>query len=360
MAVRIAVLGVGFGAKVHIPAFQSEGLEVVALLARRRERAQQVADTYAIPHVFTDLDELLAMDDLDAVSVVTPPNLHREMVLSALASGKHVICEKPFALDVAEAKEMTEEAERTKLTAMVAHEFRYASGRMRVAELLREGYVGEPKLCEVRLFRGPTGPAGTIPEFQTDKDAKTAGGGLLFSPGSHYVDALRHWFGEVIAVNGRLSTMSPERIRDGAVVLSDADDTLFATLEFESGVVAQLSGSKATPFSNESSLVVYGTKGTLVTPQTGPNPPAHGTVLGARIGHEAELVTLDMPPELEPFQDERDDRLMPFRLFTREFLRGIDGGRSPAPNFRDGLACQEVLDALRESSTAGQRVLIAR
>jgi predicted dehydrogenase len=66
-----------------------------------------------------------------------------------------------------------------------------------------------------------------------------------------------------------------------------------------------------------------------------------------------------MPERLQPFQDERDDRLMPFRLLVREFLRGIEEGTSPAPNFYDGFRCQQILDAVRESSATGRRVEIA-
>jgi len=104
-------------------------------------------------------------------------------------------------------------------------------------------------------------------------------------------------------------------------------------------------------------IEIYGRDGTLVTPQSGVNPPAHGTLLGARLGEEA-LAELPIPARLEPFADPRDDRLVPFRLLVREFLRGVDEGTSPSPNFYDGYRCQQVLDAVRESSRAGHTVAI--
>src|SRR5277367_412116 len=166
MAVRIAVVGVGFGTTVHVPAFVSEGLEVVALMARRRERAEEAAATFGIDEIFTDFDALLEMGDLDAVSIATPTALHYEMATAALRAGKHVICEKPFALNVAEAKEMADLAESSGLTAMIAHEFRFASGRMFVKSLLDEGYVGDPKIALLRLIRGPVAaPSGDIPDY---------------------------------------------------------------------------------------------------------------------------------------------------------------------------------------------------
>jgi predicted dehydrogenase len=116
--------------------------------------------------------------------------------------------------------------------------------------------------------------------------------------------------------------------------------------------------SRQTPGVSTSSIELFGSEGTLLTPQEGMNPPPHGTLLGARRG-EGAPVPLEIPSRLEPFADERDERLMPFRLFTREFLRGVEEGSSPAPNFDDGYACQQVLDAICESSERGARVVIA-
>ncbi len=80
---RVGVIGVGFGARVHIPAFQSEGLEVVAVCARRSERAREAAERFGIPQAFTDYREMLQMDGLDAVSVAGPPVLTSTMAFGA-------------------------------------------------------------------------------------------------------------------------------------------------------------------------------------------------------------------------------------------------------------------------------------
>jgi predicted dehydrogenase len=359
MAIRIGVVGVGFGTTVHVPAFISEGLEVVAVMARRRERAAEAAATFGIEGVFTDFDELLDMPGLDAVSIATPTAQHYEMATAALRAGKHVICEKPFALNVTEAKEMADLAQASGLTAMIAHEFRFASGRMFVKSLLDDGYLGEPQVALLRLLRGPAAaPSTELPEYLAGRDAASEGAGFLFGLGSHYIDGLRHWFGEVEEVSGTLRTLTPNRRSGDDLVLADADDTFGFTLRFASGVVADMVATRNAPFVSESTISIYGDGGTLVTPQHGFNPPAHGTVLGGRLGIDDGLVELKIPAELEPFSDDRDDRLMPFRIFTREFLRGIAEGSSPAPNFVDGWRCQQILDAVRISSATGQRVRI--
>jgi predicted dehydrogenase len=357
--IRIGVAGVGFGATVHIPAFQSEGMEVVAVCSRRRERAEQTADRFGIPEAYIDFDQMLDEADLDAVSIVTPPALHHEMAMTALGAGLHVICEKPFALNQKQAREMWQKAEASGRTAMIAHEFRFASARMRAKELIEEGYIGKLNLALARLTMGPFRPSAGPAPFSAERDLAAQGAGFLFGLGSHYIDGLRHWFGEVESVEGAVMTLSPDRLApNGETVKADADDTFSFRLHFRDGGFAEMIGTRAAPFGPPPVIEVYGTEGTLVTPQRGVNPPPHGTLLTARKGEE-KLQEQAIPERLQPFADERDERLMPFRLFLREFLRGIETGTSPSPSFYDGYRCQQVLDAVRESSATGCRVSIA-
>jgi predicted dehydrogenase len=360
--VRVGVVGVGFGAAVHIPGFQSEGVEVIAVCTRRQERAEEAAAKFGIPNVFTDYDEMLKMPELDAVSIVSPVPLHHPMSIAALDAGKHVMCEKPFTLNQALAQEMWEKAQRSGLTAMVAHEFRFASARMRVKELLDEGYIGDMRLCLMRLVQGgfrpgaAAAPAGPQP-FVPERDQAAMGAGFLWGLGSHYIDCLRHWFGEVESVSGDAVNFTPDRLSGNEVVKADADDTFSFTLHFAEGGYAQMVASRAAPFGSGAGVEIYGSGGALVTPQRGVNPPAHGTLLGAKVGDE-KLVEMEIPERLQPFADDRDDRLMPFRMLAREFVRGIHEGTSPAPSFYDGLRCQQVMDAVRESSLTGRRIAI--
>src|SRR5262245_58273094 len=148
---RIGVVGVNYGATVHIPGLQSEGVEVIAVCARRQETAGEAAEKYGIPRVFTDYEAMLKLDDLDAVAIASPVSLHAPMTLAALAAGKHVICEKPFAANQAEAREMWDAAQKTGLTATIGHEFRFSSARMRAKELIDEGYIGNLRFVSMRL-----------------------------------------------------------------------------------------------------------------------------------------------------------------------------------------------------------------
>jgi predicted dehydrogenase len=360
MTLRIGVVGAEYGTLIHVPGFQSEGLDVVGLSSTDRERATSEAARLGIEQVFFDYRELIEMPNLDAVSITGLQGPHYEIAMAALRAGKHVFCEKPLAINAAQAKEMTDLAAATGLTAVVAHEFRFTSGWARMKELIDEGFLGQPKFAVVRLLRGPMEPPPSpAPVYLEDSDLAEAGGGFLFRMGSHYVDALRFWFGEVAEVDGQLLTMAPERSRGKEVVLADADDTFFFTLRFQSGMVAEMVGGRAAPFANDFSISVFGTDGAIVAPQKGISPPSHGTIFGARLGTESELQQLTIPERLESFQDERDDRLFAFRLLVREFCRGIAEGISPSPNFLDGYRCIQVLDAVRESAATRRRVALS-
>jgi predicted dehydrogenase len=180
---------------------------------------------------------------------------------------------------------------------------------------------------------------------------------MLFALGSHYIDCLRDWFGEVESVSGELGNTTLALPRD-EVIDSFNDDTFTMTLNFVNGGFAQMTASRAGLFPSAASVEIYGDAGTISAPQTGPNPPAHGTLSGARAG-EGERHDLEVPARLGPIVDERDERLPPFRLQVRDFLKGIETGSSPAPNFYDGWKNQQVLDAVRESAKTGRRVAIA-
>lgn len=359
-ALRLGIIGVGFGTLVHIPAFQSEGVEVVAVCTRREERGRAAADRFGIPHVFTDYQEMVRTDLLDAVSVVSPVPLHLPMALAALDAGKHVLCEKPLAMDQAQAMEMWRRATDSGLTAMVAHQNRFLPSRMWVKELIDDGFIGPLHMALLSITTGPRDgfTAGAL----TERDSAALGGGFLPGVGSHYIDCLRHWLGEVTSVTGHVATHHQARVDSNAGQPADAtaDDTFSFTLHFASGGWATMTGTTAAPFGPGARVEVYGRDGTLVTPYTiGPgfNPRPNSIVLGARPGDEA-LSELDIPERLRPLTDDRDYRLMAFRLLVREFVRGIRDGISPSPNFYDGLRCQQVLDAVRESSSTGQRVAI--
>jgi predicted dehydrogenase len=352
---RIGIIGVGFGAQVHAPAFRSEGWDVVAICSRNPEKARKAAEDAGIETAHTDPAELIARDDLAAVSIITPPSAHHPLAIAALRAGKHVLCEKPFAMNAQQAQEMVAAAESSRRTAMIAHEFRHTPQRAYIKQLLADGYIGTFRLCTVELFLDRYVTAQPRPATWIARQSE--GGGLLGALGSHYIDGLRDWFGEIASVTGRLDVLRPDLLDGGGKpARADADDTFMFSVTFANGGVATMIASFATTPSRGAKIVVMGDKGTLIAEQPGPNPLEDGVVVASRDG--APLQALQTPSRYAPFKDPRDHRLMAFRLLVRDFTRGVEQGTSPAPNFTDGLRCQRVLDAVRESHASGITVAL--
>src|SRR3954467_12599516 len=121
--IGIGIIGAGFARTTQIPGFKNcEGARVIAIASARRQHAEEVAREFSIPHVEDDWRGVVARDDIDLVSIVTPGVTHHEMTLAAIDAGKHVLCEKPMAMNADEAREMFERAREAKVLALIDHE----------------------------------------------------------------------------------------------------------------------------------------------------------------------------------------------------------------------------------------------
>jgi predicted dehydrogenase len=340
---RIGVAGVGFGAIAHIPGFLSEGWAVPVIFSRSEARAAKAAAALGVPEYVTDYRKMLARDDLDAIAIATPVDSHHEITMAALRAGKHVLCEKPFAVNVAEARELVQELAKRKLVGMIAHEFRFAPQRAYIAELLRQRYIGDLRFASINAEML------LPPRAQPPAPARVGGGhGMLGSQGSHYIDSLMFWLGGVKSLSAITRTLESGKT---------FEDMYNVTLEFTRGGTGVLTFMCAATVMQGARTVLHGTDGILMALQPATNPLPEGVVLGAKRGGKA-LAELPMPAHYRPFDDERDHRLMAFRLLVRELERGIREGCSPAPNFSDGVRVQEVLDAVRESDAQGGRTIV--
>src|ERR1041385_8825974 len=187
--VRIGIIGAGFARSTQIPAFKNcEGAEVVAITSAHREHAEEVAREFQIPHVADDWRGVINRDDVDLVSIATPVVTHCEMTLAALDRGKHVLCEKPMAMNADEGRRMTDRARECGRLALIDHELRFLPGRLKMRELLQAGEIG--KIKHVKLtFRSDSRADITRP-WNWWSDIKQ-GGGVLGAIGSHVIDGVR-------------------------------------------------------------------------------------------------------------------------------------------------------------------------
>jgi len=150
VALRVGIVGVGWGAHVQVPAFRAaEGFEPVALCARTPERLGKVAKRLGIEDTSTDWQSFVRRDDLDVISVATPTNLHHEITLAALAAGKAVLCEKPLASSPSEAAELVKAAAESGRPTGVCFENRWNPEWLALSQQVQDGLLGKPYLARV-------------------------------------------------------------------------------------------------------------------------------------------------------------------------------------------------------------------
>ena len=138
------VVGSGFGCYSHVRGLRHAGIEVRALVGRDPAKTAERARLFAVPRACTTLSEALQTPGVDAVTIATPPHTHAPLSLQAIAAGMHVLCEKPFARDAAEGREVLAAAEDAGVVHLLGTEFRYDAGQALLAEAVRTGQVGAP------------------------------------------------------------------------------------------------------------------------------------------------------------------------------------------------------------------------
>lgn len=344
--IRVGVIGVGFGAVVHVPALHAlDDTEVVALCSRRPERARATATALGVPSYCTDYRDLVTDPGVDAVIVASPPHLHHQMSLAALEAGKHVLCEKPMARNLAEARDMVKIAARVGTAAMVNHEFRFMPVRARIKELIDQGFLGEPQAASVTVHRSslndPYGrPFGWLMEQEK-------AGGMLGATGSQHIDALRWWFGEVKAVCGAVSTMvKRRRVADSSAMATvDADDNYAVLLRFANGALGTIHVTATSAFEGDEEITLSGADGMLCV--------RDGALWGARAGDAAidEIAVDESFDEFPPFEH---FLTAPTARLIQEWTRSIQTGQPASPSFADGVKVQEILDGVARSSHQGR------
>jgi len=345
--IRVGVIGTGFGASLHLSALrQCPDFTTVAIASRRADRARAAALDHNIPAHFSDYREMVRHPEIDAVIVATPPHLHHPMAIAALEHHKHVLCEKPMARNLAEAKDMLRITERTTAIAMVNNQLRFLPARARVYELIREGYIGEPHAASVVVHRSSLNDPHDRP-WGWLMEAEKAGG-MLGATGAHYLDALRWWFGEVNAVAGAVSTMVRQRrLPDSsAMARVDADDNFAVLLRFANNALGSVHVTATAGHEGEEQITLSGSEGTLVL--------RDGVLMGARRG-DFSLNELPIPDRLMGGLVPGGHYLVqPTTLLLRAWGQAIRDGISASPSFADGVKTQELLDGALRSSQQGR------
>ncbi|MFN8624863.1 MAG: Gfo/Idh/MocA family oxidoreductase [Candidatus Binatia bacterium] len=344
---KAVVVGTGFGVLTHLRALRAAGFEVVALIGRDPQRTAQRAAKAGVAHGLTSLSAALALPGVEVVSVATPPHTHAGLVLEAIAAGKHVVCEKPFARDVAEARRMLQAAEDAGVVHLLGTEFRFATGQAVATRAVHAGLIGEPRLATFLLQVPILADASTeVPAWWSDA---AEGGGWLGAYASHVIDQVRQMLGEIAGVSASLGLVSEHRW-----TAEDSYTVHFRTRSGVGGIMQSSAGTWGPPvFCSR----IAGTRGTLWL-------EGDSVYVADRSGQRQLDVPDDLrnpppvPADFEPvtaydMMHTMGTDLGPFtKLFRVLRARMADRAAVSHPaaaTFADGVAIQAVMDAIRRS-----------
>jgi predicted dehydrogenase len=334
---RVGILGSSFGGKVHAPAFAAhERFELIAIASPTH--AEAVAKERNIPQSYASLEEMLEAARLDVLSIAAPPFAHYDAVRAALKRGLHVLCEKPFTMNAAEAEELVALAKSAGTACILAHEFRFLPTRLALHELLANGHLGPVRLIETAvqsgfLRRDVRRPRGWW--FSREQGGGVAGAWL-----SHAVDSVNWLAGRApLRACGYIRTANVEREDAEGKFLSTVDDGAFATVDYGESLIAQIQAD-GTLRVNAYTLSIHGEKRSAVA--TGKTP------------HAQQLFTIDDDETAEwncaPIPRAAlasiHESVPAFAAMLDAFADAIDGKPHLAATFADGLATQRVLAAI--------------
>ena len=338
--VRVGLVGTGFIGDIHAAAFKMvPDAEVVAVASPAPGKAKAFASERGIPKAFQDYHDLLALKEIDMVTLGVPNHLHSEVAIAAARAGKHVVCEKPLCRTMAEADAMIEACRRAGVLLMYAEELCFAPKYVRARQLVDEGALG--KVFLVKQSEEHFGPH--MPWFW---DVEKSGGGVLLDMGCHSIEYARWVFGKP-KVKSVSATM-------GTYVHGDktkGEDHSLCVVEYEGGKVALAENSWAKPGGVDDRCEIYGSGGftradllrgtsllTYSEPGYGYAVEKAATTRGYTFTMFEEIWNYGFPQELA------------------HFVRCVQGKETPVETGEDGREVLKIIHAAYESAGTGRRI----
>jgi predicted dehydrogenase len=359
--IRVGIIGTSYWADgFYLPSLKSHpNCQIKAICGRSRIPAEKLAKKYNIKQVFTDYRELLEKAEIDAVVIASPDDLHYPMVMDALDTDLHVLCEKPMALNALNAKEMVDKAKSTGVKHMVMFTNRWFPHYQYLKQLVDDGYLGQFYHAHIRQFSGShKKPASYLWYY----DARRSNG-ILSVAGSHLIDML-HWLvGTISNVNAHLFSFVERNGPDGKPMKS-ANDSAFLQLKFKNGGFGSIHISAVSHTAGGSipkgiGISLYGRDGTLESfGEAGAHPPT-AKLMGIKVNQKSTR-RLVVPAE---YYGEAS-KGVPFEVFhknsagPRLFIDAILYNTPLKPNFMDGYKVQKIIQAAMESDEKGRSVAV--
>jgi predicted dehydrogenase len=351
--VRVGIAGTGWWPEfMYLPSLSSHPrARITAICGGNAARAAELAGMAGGARVFTDHHELVGSGEIDAVVVATADDMHAPITLAALDAGLHVLCEKPMANSVADAREMLERAEVAGVAHMVMFTLRWQPHWIHVKRLIEEGFVGRPHYAGLNFVSN----GALHRSYQWRMDGKRATG-ALGDMASHMFDFTRWLLGEPRGLGARLGQAIDRRPFGGDP--APTSDTATINLELEGGALVHVYCGMAVPWGDGTvglRLDVHGDDGTIEAQHVLLGPSAGVRLRGVK-RDAAGFREIATPRGIIAGSDP-GDLISPFLAGSagpRRFVDAILAGERPVPSFRDGLRAQELMEATRRSSDEGR------
>jgi predicted dehydrogenase len=373
--VRLAIIGCGGMAGAHLNAYvglKQQGIDIfdfTAMCDVDSDRANAFAVKAAEaqegthPKVYTDINEMLDGEVLDAADICGPHFLHHTLAIACFEAGLDVIVEKPLAVTVRAGRRMIESAAaHNRILAIAEQVRRWVSSRTVEWMIHKEKLIGQPRM----FFRQGIGSPNKDPENRLRDDPMvwrknklTSGGNSIIDSGVHYVDLLIYFFGEPDEIYARSENLNQFQFKDadGNYVPQTVEDTALATITFKNGVNGQWTSTSAAPGHGTSYNSYHGSLGSIYSSGSYPQSPE----LQLWDGTKQNSDTLQSA-YMESLSESEKQRLFPYgitegvMLEVYDFLDAVRTRRRPELDGTDGLKAQAVCNAIYESGWCGQAV----
>lgn len=342
VTVRFGIVGSQFVAHLHAEGMrQVPGVELVAAASPNPDHVREFARRFGIPHAYTDYREMLRREDVDAVTLACPNDLHCQVTLDAAAAGKHVLVEKPLALSLEECDRMIEACRRAGVLLMYGENLCFAPKYVRARELAQEGALGQ--IYYVRQLECHYGP-----HADWFWDVERSGGGVLMDMGCHSIAFCRWVFAgaPVESVYAEVGTF----VHGGR---TRGDDHSLVVMRFQGGGVGVAENSWARPGGLDDRAEIYGTQGLTVADLA--RGGALTTYSEPGYGYALEKAPRTRGWTWTGFQEAWS---YGFPQEIGHFARCIREGKEPMLTGEDGRAILEIICAAYYSARTGQRVAL--
>ena len=343
--INAGVIGLGMG-QHHLRCFKNSRANVLAVCDVNEERLARIKDEYKVPMTFTSIDEMLAVKELDLVSVALPNYLHAPVSIKALRAGKHVMCEKPMAMNAREGRRMALAAKASGRKFMMHFNTRFSPEAQVLKEYAEAGTLGDIYYCRT-VWNRRRGMPGIGGWFTT---RKFSGGGPLIDLGVHRLDLALWLMGNpgAVSVSGFCHDKLAIDLAERAGKTMDVEDFAAGFIRLDNGAVISLEASWATNTEKgeDMSTLILGTKGSLFHGNAGESYQMEAKAFVSR-GGCVEVVT---PKGYIPR----------YSSAQQHFVDCIIDNQQPLATAEHGVRVMEILDALYESATKGKEVKVRR